>query len=118
MTEMEATRKSRFSWLVSGLLQFPWMLLRLQKWRPCCSVSSNQLLLHRFVFLAPLVEFVIRKGSIDMLSFVNCALKAKKSGNWIWTVTGACCKSPVVRATEIPEGQTSLCSASGLSLIL
>lgn len=111
MLEMEATRKSCFFWLVSCLLQFLWMLPRLQIWMPSSSrwlpfYEQQPVVVTSIHLPTPLVEFIVRKGSVAVLSVLNCTLKTGKSpGNCICTITGAYCKSPVVRAAEIAEGQ-------------
>lgn len=69
-----------FCWLVSGLLQFLQVLPRLWNHSFCLHgglavpVSRSQWLLHRFIFLTTLAEFIVRKDSIDV-SFWNWMLK-------------------------------------------
>lgn len=94
-------------------------------------VSSSQLLLRRLIFLTLPVQFVVGKGSVAVLSrvsFLNCSLKTEiHPGNWICIVTGACCKSSVVRhrdsrgpvcCTAVPLLSLSFCSLDNGAVLM
>lgn len=102
----------------SGLLQFLRLLSGLCNRCLClqvaargfCSSCKQQPVAVTQAYLPYSISWICcRKRSVAVwsrVSFLNCSLKIEDyPGNWICTVTGACCKLSVVRGTEIPEGQ-------------
>lgn len=102
-------KKLLFSLLVSALLQFLWTTLRLPNQillssrRHSCSCEQQSVAVTQVHLLDSVGWICFKKRqhwcvTLFQLHIKNCTHKSP--GNWIWTITSACYKSPVVRATE------------------